>query len=69
MAIDTANKRFSMMNFGRPPTSPLFPPSGSITEGDRYHLLNLYSGITLSGAVAVTKYRGFISNLNRLGLR
>ena len=43
MAIDTASKRFSMLNFRR--GIVLFPASGSITPGDRLHFLDLYSGI------------------------
>jgi hypothetical protein len=71
MAIDTASKRFSMMNLGTVPTSPLFIPDGTINDGDKYHLLNLYFGIALGSPVEViaSKYRGFISNVNRLGLR
>ncbi len=52
MAIDSAAKRFSVMNLGTVPTSPLFPPDSSVDEGDQYHLLNLYSGITLDGTPA-----------------
>jgi hypothetical protein len=48
MAVDTASRRFSMMNFGTVPTSPLFIPDGTVDAGDRYHLLNLYHGITLA---------------------
>lgn len=51
MAIDTAAKRFSMMNFGRQPVFPLFPPDSSVDSGDQYHMLTLYSGIALEEAV------------------
>lgn len=53
MAIDSANKRFSMMNLGTQPIFPLFPPGGTaIDDGDKYHLLGLYSGIALSSTPA-----------------
>lgn len=53
MAIDSVNKRFSMMNLGTQPIFPLFPPGGiSIDDGDKYHLLGLYSGIALSSTPA-----------------
>lgn len=50
MAIDTAEKLYSMMNFVSGPgvcTVPMFEPDGSIDDDDRFHLLNLYSGIAL----------------------
>lgn len=63
MAIDTASKRFSMMNFGTQPISPLFIPDGSVDEGDRLHLLTLYSGISLS-AVTPPVFTGQLSDLD-----
>lgn len=52
MAIDTATKRYSILNFGRVPTFPLFVPSGTTVDaGDRSHLLNMYSGIALGEIV------------------
>lgn len=48
MAVDTPGKRFSMMSFGRGPRAfPLPIPDGSFDDGDRAHLLGLYSGISL----------------------
>ena len=50
MAIDTKAKLFSVLNMSMPVVyRPLIDPdgSGTITEGDRYHLLHLYSGISL----------------------
>ena len=42
-----------MMNLGTQPIFPLFPPGGvSIDDGDKYHLLGLYSGISLSSVPA-----------------
>ena len=51
MAIDTAAKRFSIMNFGfTPHLLVLMPPDGTIGQGDKQHFLDLYSGITFAGA-------------------
>lgn len=63
MAVDTAAKRFSMMNFGTQPIHPLFIPDGSINDGDKYHLLTLYSGISLS-AVTAPVFSGNLSDLD-----
>ena len=53
MAVDSANKRFSMMNLGSQPIFPLFPPGTSGVEAsERYHLLTLYSGIALGAETA-----------------
>jgi hypothetical protein len=52
-----------MLNFGRTPVYPLFIPDGSVDEGDRLHLLNLYSGISLS-AVTPPVFSGSLSNLD-----
>ncbi len=47
MAVDTAQKRFSMLNFGWVPGVMLFEADGAVDADDRSHLLHLYSGITL----------------------
>lgn len=52
MAVDTAEKRFSMMGFGRVSTK-LMTPTGSVNEAQRATALNLYSGITLDAPVVV----------------
>ncbi len=53
MAIDTKEKRFSMLNFGDGTTLHLLPdPDGTIDSGDRQHLLDCYSGIAFGGAPA-----------------
>ena len=45
MAVDTAEKRLSMMDMG-PPIAPALPvPSGIINLDQKLHLLWLYSGI------------------------
>ena len=54
MAIDSASKRFSMLSFGNPIASPLIIPDGTIDDGDKYHFLNLYFGITLTEPVLWT---------------
>ena len=65
MAIDTKAKLFSVLNMSMPVVyRPLIDPdgSGTITEGDRYHLLHLYSGITLDppGGLSLLDFmRGF----------
>ena len=52
MAIDTPQKRFSMMGFGNPLLKLVFP-TGSITAGDRSTFIDLYSGIALPPPVIV----------------
>jgi len=45
MAIDTADKRFSVLGMGR--TNPQMPlPDGTIDSGDMYQILFSYRGIT-----------------------
>jgi hypothetical protein len=64
MAIDSASKRFSMMNFGTQPIFPLFPPAGiAVDDGDKYHLLGLYSGIGLSSTPAPV-FSGTIADIS-----
>jgi hypothetical protein len=43
MTIDSATKRFSMMNMGRPWLAVLPVPQGGFDHGGRFHLLSLYS--------------------------
>lgn len=46
MAIDTRQKRFSMLNFGSGAhLSVLFEADGAVDLDDRQHLLDCYSGI------------------------
>ena len=53
MAIDTAAKRLSILDFGEE-TSPGIPyPDGAFNQADRQHFLWLYSGILVGGAVVV----------------
>lgn len=44
MAVDTATKRYSMINFGAGDELGPVPVNGS-TVGDRLHGLGLYSGL------------------------
>ena len=54
MAIDSRQKRMSMMSFGQHIRFlPMWESDGTIDADDEYHQLNLYSGITLDGAPAV----------------
>lgn len=52
MAVDTAEKRFSMLNFGDGSTVHLlFEPDGAVDLDDRQHLLDCYSGIAFASPV------------------
>lgn len=51
MAVDTREKRMSMMNFGDTSIT-LFEADGAVDADDRYHLLGMYSGISKSGIPA-----------------
>lgn len=48
MAIDTREKRFSMMDFGDGNIGVLHEPDGSVDLDDRQHLLGCYSGIAFA---------------------
>lgn len=52
MAIDTAAKRFSMMDMDGPTTPGLPLPSGSIDAAARQTFLWLYSGLVSAAAGA-----------------
>jgi hypothetical protein len=49
MAIDSAQKRFAIMNLATPVTSFLPIPNGAITESDRKILIHLYSFESVGG--------------------
>ncbi len=51
MAVDTAAKRFSMLDFDLPTQPGMEPPDGTI---NRSTYLWLYSGIALGGAAAAS---------------
>jgi hypothetical protein len=55
MAVDTAQKRFSMLNFGDGTTIHLlFEQDGAVDLDDRQHLLDCYSGIAFGSPAGVT---------------
>ena len=54
MAVDTRDKRFSIMGLALPTLSLYGNPDGTIDSADRYQLLYLYSGISLGGAPTET---------------
>ncbi len=58
MAIDSRQKRFSMMSMASgvdgAGINMLFEPDGSVDADDRQHLLDCYSGIAFDAPVAVT---------------
>jgi len=57
MAVDTREKRFSMMNVGTDDSISLFEAdAGGVEPDDRQHLLGCYSGIAF--AVAVSPFDG-----------
>lgn len=56
MAIDSAAKRFSILDFDIPSQPGMGPPDGATSEGDRLAMLWLYSGIA-AGAPVVITYR------------
>ncbi len=55
MAVDTAEKRFSMLNFGDGTTIHLlFETDGTVDLDDRQHLLDCYSGIAFGAPAGAT---------------
>ena len=63
MAVDTRNKRFSMLGFGQAHGYPyvLPDPSGGFdTELERTQLAYLYAGISPSGAPLVVDGSAFL---------
>ena len=66
MAVDTALKRFSMIQLGGPNQLLLPIPDNIFSPRDRAMLLLLYSGITLSGgAVERTASRLLLLGVGR----
>jgi hypothetical protein len=56
MAIDTAKKRFSMMDMGAPTPFPgITPPDGATSADDRAAFLWLYAGITAGVIIAAAR--------------
>lgn len=55
MAVDTREKRMSMLNFGDGCSLHLlFEADGTVDADDRLHLLDLYSGIAAAGGIVWT---------------
>lgn len=55
MAVDTREKRFSMLNFGNGNHwHATFEADGAVDLDDRQHLLDCYSGIPFGGVVPPT---------------
>ena len=52
MAVDSAIKRFAILNARSPIRRPLFIPDGTVEAIDRAHLLNRYGGIPFDLPVA-----------------
>lgn len=53
MAVDTRDKRFSVISMGRPWTPTLPNPDGGFAiQGDRQHIVYLYRGIDADAPVA-----------------
>jgi len=60
MAVDTRQKRMSMLNFGDGTNiHVLFEADGTVDADDRAHLLDLYSGIALASPVAIRRGKKF----------
>ena len=58
MAIDTREKRMSMLNFGDGSHSHVsFEANGTVDLDDRQHLLDCYSGIAFLGGVVGNRAR------------
>lgn len=55
MAVDTRQKRFSMLNFvaQQMHVYPLFEADGSVDLDDRQHLLDKYSGIAFDNPASI----------------
>lgn len=51
MPVTTKQDKLSVLNLGNPWPGPLFNPDGSIDDGDKQHVLNLYSGLEIVSVV------------------
>jgi len=54
MAVDSRDKRFSIMGLSQPVPSIYANPDGTIGTQDRAQLVFLYSGIALGSAAGLT---------------
>ena len=53
MAVDTREKRFSVMNMGLPIPFNLFEVDGTVNADDKAHLLYLYAGVALAAPIVL----------------
>ena len=61
MPVDTAEKRFSMLNFGDGTNVHLlFQVDGAVDLDDRQHLLDCYSGILFEGGAVIRSGGGWL---------
>jgi len=66
MAVDTAEKRFSMINLGTDDNAMLFEVDSAVDLDDRQHLLGCYSGIAFAspgGEVMFGRHLRFIPGI------
>lgn len=66
MAIDSATKRFSILDFGDSVGGIPCPPDGSFDQSDKQTLLSGYSGILWGAAAAFCKMFLAISGANSM---
>lgn len=66
--MDTAAKRFAMMDFDIPTQPGMQPPVNGVSAADRASLLWLYGGIALGGSVATDgpNLQGFMANVGSM---
>lgn len=63
MAVDTRDKRMSMIGLAQPVPSMLPDPDGTISNMDQYMLLFLYHGIDVGAGVAADQFTAHIIKL------
>lgn len=55
MAVDTRNKRMSLIGFGAPTPRVLPNPDGTVAAADRAMLLYLYAGLDIAAATPIAR--------------
>lgn len=65
MAIDTASKRLSCLDYEEPWAEAMPIPDGTIDQGDRQHAIWSYSGILATGSVVPVTPLGKIYTMPR----
>lgn len=66
MAVDTTEKKLSLLQFGKPFVVTLPVGDGTIDQGDRQHLISLYSGILAQEVVLAVPGLEFTAPENRM---